>query len=195
MPHALGIDIGSVAVKLALVGPEGELLGVWCRPIVGQSAETLGQIIAEVPKPPAGIAVRIGVTGSGRELVRGPVWQECELGALTRAIAVLCPGATTAIEIGGHAARFVVMEPRSNTLLEYGSNQQCAAGSGSFLEQQAGRLGLDVESFSQLAAEAPRGATVAGPMQRVCEVGHDPPPAEGDTPGGDRLRLVLGHGA
>jgi predicted CoA-substrate-specific enzyme activase len=162
MPHALGIDIGSVAVKVALVGSDGKLLGVWARSIVDQTAKTLENLIAEVPIPPEGTALRIGVTGNGREVVQGPVLSECEVVALTRALPILCPGAHTAIEIGGHSARFVVIEPRSLTLLDYGLNQQCAAGSGSFFEQQAGRLGLDVEAFAQLSAEAPRGATVAG---------------------------------
>jgi predicted CoA-substrate-specific enzyme activase len=162
MPHAIGIDIGSVAIKLALVGSDGKLLGVWSRPILGRPAETLGSLIAGVPMPPEEIAVRIGVTGNGRELVHGPVLAECEVVALTRAIPILCPDARTAIEIGGHSARFVAIEPRTLTLLDYGLNQQCAAGSGSFFEQQAGRLGLDVEAFARLSAEAPRGATVAG---------------------------------
>ena len=82
--------------------------------------------------------------------------------ALTRALPLLFPDAQTAIEIGGHSARYVVIEPRTLTLLDYGLNQQCAAGSGSFFEQQAGRLGLDVEAFARLSAAAPRGATVAG---------------------------------
>ena len=162
MLHALGIDIGSVAVKAALVGVDGKLLGVWTRPIFGLPAETLGSLIAEVPIPAGGIAVRIGVTGNGGELVRGPVHAESEVVALTWAIPALCPGAHTAIEIGGHSACFVVIEPRTLTLLDFGLNQQCAAGCGSFFEQQAGRLGLDVEAFARLSAEAPRGATVAG---------------------------------
>ena len=162
MPHALGIDIGSVAVKLAIVGADGELLGVWSRPILRQPAEALGSLIAEVPVPPEVIGVRIGVTGDGCELVRGPVRRETAVVALTRAVPVLFPDARTAIEIGGHSARYVVIEPRTLTLLDYGLNQQCAAGSGSFFEQQAGRLGLDVEAFARLSAGALRGATVAG---------------------------------
>ena len=168
MPHALGIDIGSVAVKLALVGAKGEVLGVWSRPIVRQAAETLASLIAEVSvetgwKPILQeTAVRIGVTGDGCELVHGPVRRETAVVALTRAVPVLFPDARTAIEIGGHSARYVVIEPRTLTLLDYGLNQQCAAGSGSFIEQQAARLGLDVEAFARLSATAPRGATVAG---------------------------------
>jgi len=76
------------------------------------------------------LAVRIGVTGDGRELVRGPVLAVTAVVALTRAVPVLFPDAQTAIAIGGHSARYVVIEPRTLTLLDYGLNQQCAAGSG-----------------------------------------------------------------
>lgn len=162
MSPALGIDIGSVAVKLALVGSTGKLLGAWSRPILGQSVETLESLIAEIAIPADGLAVRVGVTGNGRELVRGPVVHECEVVALARAIPLLFPDAQTAIEIGGHSACFVVIDPRTSTLVDYGLNQQCAAGSGAFVEQQAGRLGLNVEAFGRLSAKAPRGATVAG---------------------------------
>ena len=121
MPHALGIDIGSVAVKLALVGSTGELLGVWSRPIVRLPAEALGSLIAEVSAETGwqpilqGAAVRIGVTGDGGELVRGPVHRETAVVALTRAVPVLFPDAQTAIEIGGHSARYVVIEPGTHT--------------------------------------------------------------------------------
>ena len=180
MPHALGIDIGSVAVKLALVGADGKLLGVWSQPILRTPAETLGSLIAKVsletgwkpilreaetgckPVLREVMAVRIGVTGDGCELVRGPVHRETAVVALTRALPLLFPDAQTAIEIGGHSARYVLIEPRTHTLLDYGLNQQCAAGSGTFIEQQAARLGLDVEAFARLSASAARGATVAG---------------------------------
>ncbi len=204
MPHALGIDIGSVAVKLALVGPEGRLLGVWSRPIVRLPGETLASLIGEISgergegseetggalgktgwkpilrpdetgwkpilrpdetgwKPILQeMAVRIGITGDGCELGGGHVVRETAVVALTRAVPLLFPDAQTAIEIGGHSARYVVIEPQTLTLLDYGMNQQCAAGSGSFFEQQAGRLGLDVEAFARLSADAPRGATIAG---------------------------------
>jgi predicted CoA-substrate-specific enzyme activase len=138
------------------------LLGVWSRSILRQPAEALGSLIAEVPIRADVTAVRIGVTGDGCELVRGPVHRETAVVALTRALPVLFPDAQTAIEIGGHSARYVVIEPRTRALLDYGLNQQCAAGSGSFLEQQAARLGLDVGAFARLSAGAARGATVAG---------------------------------
>ena len=162
MPYALGIDIGSVAVKLALAGSDGQLLGVWSQPLLGPAAEAIASLVVEAASPSEEITVRIGVTGNGRDLVHGDVLAESELVALTRALPLLCPDARTAIEIGGHSARFVVIETETQTLLDYGLNQQCAAGSGAFFEQQAGRLGLAVDAFARLAAVAPHGASVAG---------------------------------
>ena len=97
MPHALGIDIGSVAVKLALVDPEGKLLGVWSRPIVRLPAEALASLIAEISVETGWksilqrLAVRIGVTGDGCELIRGPVLRETAVVALTRAVPAPLP--------------------------------------------------------------------------------------------------------
>ncbi|MBM4319096.1 MAG: hypothetical protein FJ125_03850, partial [Deltaproteobacteria bacterium] len=159
----LGIDIGSTAVKAALLDTDGRLRAVRCRPILGRPAEALASLLAELPAP-AGpeVSVRVGVTGHGRALVQGPVQAESEVVALSRAMLLLCPGARTAIEIGGHGARYVLLHPETGALLDYGLNQQCAAGSGSFFEQQAGRLGFTVPALAALAASAPRGASVAG---------------------------------
>lgn len=162
MVHALGIDIGSVAVKLAHVDSDGKLLGIWSRPILRQPAEVLGRLLAEISIPLEATSVRIGVTGHGCELAHGPVLRQIAMVALTRSVPALFPDAQTLIEIGGHSASYVVIEPRTLTLLDYGLNQGCAAGSGSFFEQQATRLGLDVETLARLSASAPRGATIAG---------------------------------
>ncbi|MBW2263145.1 MAG: hypothetical protein JRG91_14330 [Deltaproteobacteria bacterium] len=160
MPHCLGIDIGSTAVKAALLTPDGRLSGVWSRPIIGLPDEALAGLVDGIPDP--GGDVRIGITGTGRGIVKARVHELSEVVALARAVSFLSRDARTAIEIGGQSARFVVIEEGSGTLLEFGMNQQCAAGSGSFFEQQAVRLGLDVEAFARLSAGAPRGATVAG---------------------------------
>ena len=39
MPHALGIDVGSVAVKVALIGADGRVRGIWSRLILSHPAD------------------------------------------------------------------------------------------------------------------------------------------------------------
>ena len=156
----LGIDLGSVAVRVALAAADGQLTGLWSRPVLGHPTEALQALLADIPAPATGLLFRLGVTGNGRDLIHGPVHEENEVVALTRALPLLCPEARMVIEVGGHSARFVYFDPVTHALLDYGLNQQCAAGSGSFFDQQAGRLGLDTAALARLAAEAPRGATV-----------------------------------
>jgi predicted CoA-substrate-specific enzyme activase len=158
----LGIDIGSTAVKAALVDEQGRLLGLGSRPLLGAPAGALAELLVELRPADLEARVRVGVTGEGRDLVRGEVLLETEVVSLARGLQHLLPGVRTAIEVGGHGARFLLLDPVSGALLDYGLNQQCAAGSGSFFEQQSGRLELSPEELALLAAEAPRGATVAG---------------------------------
>ncbi len=73
----------------------------------------------------------------------------------------LNPGAGCVIEIGGHTSKFIVFGP-DGTVLDFATNDACAAGTGSFLEQQARRLNLDVAELSRLSGAAARDATIAG---------------------------------
>ena len=69
------------------------------------------------------------------------------------------------IEIGGHIARWVSLDQESSGqphLVDFSLNDQCAAGVGAFLVQQAGRLKMGIEEFSQSAEGAKTGASIAG---------------------------------
>ncbi len=164
MLFGLGIDIGATALKVAVVNDQGQALGAWSCPLQGQSAQVVRAFLEEAPWRDAVTADRIvvGVTGSGRDIFSGAVKSYNELVALARGISVLSADACSAIEIGGHTARWIMLGAKPGELAEFGQNQLCAAGSGVFLEQQAGRLRLSTEALAELAANASHGATVAG---------------------------------
>ncbi|MDX9723764.1 MAG: acyl-CoA dehydratase activase, partial [Myxococcota bacterium] len=161
---ALGVDIGAVAIKLVLIDSQGQRLGHWQRPLQGRPAELLATMLAdeELLSLCADAALRIGVTGAGRNAVNGPLGRVNEIVAFSKGIAKLVPTARAAIEVGGHSARWVTLEDARGSLEDYGQNQLCAAGSGVFLEQQGSRLRIGIEEFSRLAENAPKGATIAG---------------------------------
>lgn len=162
MQLVLGIDIGSVSVKVALLECDGRVIGIWSKPILESPCETLRTLLAGIPPPAGGVDVVIGITGTGRSLAHGGIHKESEVIALAEAMPSLCPDALGAIEIGGHSSRFVTLDPVTRALRDFGLNQHCAAGSGVFFEQQASRLGMSVEEFGKRSHKAPRGATVAG---------------------------------
>ena len=70
-----------------------------------------------------------------------------EITAHARAAYELDPGIDTIIEIGGQDAKFTTMRDGMVTFSHM--NTVCAAGTGSFLEEQAARLGCELASYEE----------------------------------------------
>jgi predicted CoA-substrate-specific enzyme activase len=70
------------------------------------------------------------------------------------------------LEIGGETSKYLRLEPDPATgtlgILDYGTNGDCAAGTGAFLDQQASRLQFAVEDIGRIADGASRAAQIAG---------------------------------
>ena len=163
----LGIDIGSLTVKVVAVDGRGHgTVGIY-RPSHGAPLQTVLSALEEAFKelPPERVKA-VGVTGSGGRLLAEllPAQYVNELVAQTRAVALYHPEARTVIEIGGQDSKLLVLEARDGrlVLVDFALNSQCAAGTGSFLEQQAARLGITIEEFSELAAQARDPPYIAG---------------------------------
>src|SRR5208283_1671753 len=70
-----------------------------------------------------------------------------EITAHARAAYALDPGIDTIIEIGGQDAKFTTMRDGMVTFSHM--NTVCAAGTGSFLEEQANRLGCSLADYTR----------------------------------------------
>ena len=85
---------------------------------------------------------------------------------VTRAVDLLCPDVRTILELGGETSKFLSLIPETGTgrlgIVNYSANGDCAAGTGSFLDQQAGRLKYAVEDLGDIVAKAERSAQIAG---------------------------------
>ena len=156
----LGIDIGSTSTKATLMNREKEVL-------VGLYTRTGGQPISAVQKLTAAIAeleqrysvrfriLAAGTTGSGRKFIQKVVRADYavdEITAHARAAYHLAPETDTIIEIGGQDAKFTVLKDGSVTFSVM--NYVCAAGTGSFIEEQAKRLGVSLQDYAALAMGA-----------------------------------------
>ncbi len=174
-PSLIGLDVGSVNVKCVVLR-EGEIgtdqlggapvQGSWCRPSQGRPLEVVRELLDEVLGDRDG-AVKLAVTGSGKELLAGAQAERVnEVVAVATAVAGSYPDVRTIIDIGGQFTKWILVDPTSRKapgrVEDFALNGLCAAGSGAFLEQQAGRLKLDLAELGQLAAGAARGATIAG---------------------------------
>ncbi|MDY0004628.1 MAG: acyl-CoA dehydratase activase, partial [Polyangia bacterium] len=168
----LGLDIGSVNVKGVLLpggGAPGE--NTWCRPVQGRPIEAVAQILEEAMsagEDPEGL--QVAVTGAGKSLLASTEGAEQvnEVVAVARAVGLGHPEVRTVIDIGGQFTKWILLAnpeqglSRTGAVEDFALNGLCAAGSGAFLEQQAGRLRLGLDELGRLAAGASRGATIAG---------------------------------
>ena len=166
----LGLDCGSVSLNSVLVDDRSGMLHSAYVRTSGRPREALISAITEMSER-FGDSVEISgayVTGSGRELL-----SHCldipainEISAHATGAFHANPAIRTIIEIGGQDSKFIRIEPpdSGNTprIVTFRMNEICAAGTGAFLDEQADRLGIPVESFEEIASQAAEPAAIAG---------------------------------
>ncbi len=157
----LGIDVGSTSTKAVWVDKAGD-------PVAGFYTYTSGQPLKAVQalfeamehhadqqgiRP---VIISCGTTGSGRKFIGTILGADMDVDEITahaRAAYALHPETDTIIEIGGQDAKFTQMKDGVVTFSHM--NTVCAAGTGSFLEELAGRLGVPLEEFEVRAMGQP----------------------------------------
>ncbi|MEF8916544.1 MAG: acyl-CoA dehydratase activase [Candidatus Bipolaricaulota bacterium] len=163
----LGIDIGSITVKVVFLDESGNLLESYYRRSQGEPIstviETLDELFGEYSP---GKVEALGTTGSGgslfAELLGGEHFNE--LIAQGETVRRRYPKVKTVIELGGQDSKLLILGNSGdrNEIVDFALNSQCSAGTGSFLDQQAERLGLSIQEFSQLALKSNNPPRIAG---------------------------------
>ena len=159
---ALGIDIGSTSTDLVLVGADGELVDF-------QYLRTAGDPEGAVRKGLANIRQRfgdiqftaVGVTGSGRERVGKRIGADAvrdEITAQAKGAAHWVPEVDTVFEIGGQDSKYISIQ--NGEVVDFQMNKICAAGTGSFVEEQAARMGIPLAEFGPLALSSEHPASL-----------------------------------
>ena len=164
----LGIDIGSVSVKTAILDPRKSLLAESCTRIKGDPVKTLrDELTSLVSRFPRGRIDACGITGSGGKQLAVPLGSLFINEILSQAAfaGAFHPEARTIIEMGGEDAKLITLgqDPGGGVKIEdFSMNTACAAGTGSFLDQQATRLNLTIEEFGAIALKSKTPPAVAG---------------------------------
>jgi predicted CoA-substrate-specific enzyme activase len=165
MGHYLGIDVGSITTKLVVLSENGGLLAKSYLRNNGRPIEAIQQGMEEIlTQLGKDISIDgVGTTGSARQLaayLAGADLIKNEITAHAIAVIDFLPDARTIVEIGGQDSKVIVL--RKGVVVDFGMNTVCAAGTGSFLDQQAARLGVSVEAFGDLALRAGHPVRIAG---------------------------------
>ncbi len=150
----LGMDVGSTSTKSILINQDGT-------PIAGFYTKTASKPVNAVQKifkaydqffKDYEIDIHIkgcGTTGSGRRIsgkIIGADIEPDEITAHAKAACNLNKNVDTIIEIGGQDAKFTLL--KNGIVTSSFMNTVCAAGTGSFIEEQALKLNCNLSEYS-----------------------------------------------
>ena len=162
----LGIDVGSVSTKFAIINDHMELLySTWARsggsPI--NSVQNGFKKMSEEFYNYESQIKAVGTTGSARYLTKalaGADIAKTEIIAHGVAASYYVPNLKTILEIGGQDSKVILLN--DGIIIDFAMNSICAAGTGSFLDHQAHRLGIPIEEFGSYANKSKTDVVIAG---------------------------------
>lgn len=163
--YFLGVDVGSVSTNMVLLGQDNTVkeslyLRTQGRPmqVIQEGIKLLRSNIGNSSE-----IIGVGTTGSARQLAATLLGADViknEITAHAVAASRVNPEVQTILEIGGQDSKIIIL--RDGVVSDFAMNTVCAAGTGSFLDQQASRLGIKIEEFGPLALEAKNPVRIAG---------------------------------
>ena len=156
----LGIDVGSVSTNLAVIDKEGDLMYEIYTTTDARPIEVVHKGLQEIEGAIGDrITIRgVGTTGSGRELIGELVGADTindeitahKTGAMYIGRKLIDKEVDTIFEIGGQDSKFISIQ--DGVVVDFTMNEACAAGTGSFLEEQAEKLEINIiGQFAEMA--------------------------------------------
>ena len=152
MNYFAGIDVGSTAIKVAVVDQQGNIAGVHVTPSGSlfhkNSLEALNTLLGRLGLEREQVRYLVA-TGYGRKLFKEADDSISEItanaiGAFEAGKAY--GGVRTIINIGGQDSKAIQIDNTGN-VVNFAMNDKCAAGTGRFLDVAARNLELDLEEL------------------------------------------------
>ncbi len=160
----LGIDVGSVSINIAVLDEYKQVIDTVYGRTQGNPIQAVQNGLRQIQARNHRLNVKaVGTTGSGRHLMGLVVGADSVKNEITaHAVAAMhvSPGVQTIIEIGGQDSKMIII--RDGVVTDFAMNTVCAAGTGSFLDQQAARLNIPIQRFGDMALQSQTPVRIAG---------------------------------
>ncbi len=151
----LGLDIGSLSTNVVLIDEQHRVISRRYLPTAGKPLEAIQRGLSEIYDEIGEYVdvIGAGTTGSGRYLTGDFIGADTiqnEITAQATAAIDFDPTVDTIFEIGGQDSKYISIE--NGVVVDFEMNKVCAAGTGSFLEEQAEKLNINiVDQFGSMA--------------------------------------------
>lgn len=162
--YCIGIDVGSVSTDFVVIDEEDKIIRQIYLKTKGNPIEAIREGMAQLSRRFYFEQIKaVGTTGSGRSLAASILGADLVKNEITThgvAAATLDPQVRTILEIGGQDSKIILLQ--DGIISDFAMNTVCAAGTGSFLDRQAERLGLKVEQLGEYALKGDTPVRIAG---------------------------------
>lgn len=159
----VGIDIGSLSTKSAILGPNNEILTTNVGLTGGDNQKSALKTFAtslEQAKLTEKEIDFVVTTGYGRENFPLSDKHVSEITCHAKGMHLVMPEVRTILDIGGQDSKAIHIDEEGR-VVNFQMNDKCAAGSGRFLEVCAKALGLSLEELGETSKKAKKGATIS----------------------------------
>lgn len=150
----LGIDVGSTSINLALIDDRDDIIAHSYLMTLGKPIDVVKEGLKDI-KRQIGNNVEVlgvGTTGSGRYMIGDFIGSDIIIDEITsqaKAAVTIDDTVDTVFEIGGQDSKYIRI--KDGIVVDFEMNKICAAGTGSFLNEQAIKLNIPLEDFGDLA--------------------------------------------
>lgn len=162
--YHMGVDVGSVSTDIVILDKNDNLVEGLYLKTMGNPIKILGEGFKKLGKKYKDEDVlSIGITGSGRKFASFFIGGDAvknEITAHAVASLELDPKVRTIIEIGGQDSKIITLQ--NGIINDFAMNTVCAAGTGSFLDRQAERMGISIGELGNLALKGKGDVRIAG---------------------------------
>ena len=162
--YYMGVDVGSVSTNIVLLDNTLKVIEKLYLRTKGKPIKAIqfGLKILSEQYDSEQIS-SVGTTGSGRQmasfLMGGDIVKN-EITAHAVAALEIDKDVSTILEIGGQDSKIILL--KNGIVTDFAMNTVCAAGTGSFLDRQAERLEIPIESFGDYALKSKSPVRIAG---------------------------------
>ncbi|GMQ58173.1 acyl-CoA dehydratase activase [Vallitalea sediminicola] len=152
----LGVDIGSTSTNLVLMDENRDIISYKYLKTLGNPIEAvrLGLKVLLKEFGDKVNVIGVGTTGSGRymigEFIGADVIKD-EITAQAKAAIRIDKSIDTIFEIGGQDSKYISI--KDGVVTDFQMNKICAAGTGSFIEEQAKKFNIPIAEFGDIALE------------------------------------------
>ncbi len=152
----IGVDVGSSATKCVVLDADGTLVGKHVCPSgldYAAAAEIAVEQAMSEARASRGDVHGCVSTGYGRQQVKLANRSVTEITCHARGAREWYPQVRTIIDVGGQDTKVIRLNDRGQ-MADYRMNAKCAAGTGTFLESIATKLGMSLSEIDSLALKS-----------------------------------------